>query len=280
MTEFVEAVLRAKEEMRPSNILLLTDSKELMERLSDHIDEIPLTIFTQNPGLSSFLSKKNVNIQKINTSPAVGLEVLDQAKELVLSCMVERLIDEDDHVMIVVSADIQTILCFDTDELGVVNLRKEVEDRIDLELLEYVFKLGTKIVREGKEGHPAGALFIMGDMNRVLNNTAESVKNPLDGQADDQNNIKEKDNWNTIKEFAMLDGALILDRFGNPVAAGRYVMFREDSLEISVEDGLGGRHLAASYITDRTDAVAMVVAAEGVIRVYKDGENIYEVDID
>ncbi len=278
MTEFIETVLRAKEEMAPSNILLLTESEEVMERLSDQIEEVPIKIFTPKLALSSSLGKSNVELQKIKNTPAVGLDVLEQAKELVLSCVAEGMIDEEDHVMVVVSADIQTILCFDMEELGIVNLRKEMEGRIDLELLENLFELGTKIVREGKEGHPAGALFIVGDMNRVLNKTTESVQNPLGGQADDQNNIRKKDNWNTIKEFAMLDGALILDKFGNPVAAGRYVMFRDD-LDMNVEEGLGGRHLAASYITDKTEAVAMVVASEGIIRLYKDGENIYEAEI-
>ncbi|MFP4608307.1 MAG: hypothetical protein ACLFNY_01840, partial [Candidatus Aenigmatarchaeota archaeon] len=223
MTEFIETVLRAKEEMRPSNILLLTDSQDLMERLSDEIDDVPITIFTKKPALSSFLGESNVDLQRVRGDPAVGLDVLDQVKELVVSCVAEGMIDHEDHVMLVVSADIQTILCFDMEELGVVDLRNEVEDRIGLKLLEDVFRLGTKIVREGKEGFPAGALFIIGDMNRVLNKTTESVQNPLEGQADEQNNIKNKENWNTIKEFAMLDGALVLDKFGNPVAAGRYV---------------------------------------------------------
>ncbi|MFW5907195.1 MAG: DNA integrity scanning protein DisA nucleotide-binding domain protein [Candidatus Natronoplasma sp.] len=278
MTEFIETVLRAKEEMRPSNILLLTDSQDLMERLSDEIDDVPITIFTKKPSLSSFLGKSNVDLQRVRGDPAVGLDVLDQVKELVVSCVAEGMIDREDHVMLVVSADIQTILCFDMEELGVVDLRNEVEDRIGLKLLEDVFRLGTKIVREGKEGFPAGALFIIGDMNRVLNKTTESVQNPLEGQADEQNNIKNKENWNTIKEFAMLDGALVLDKFGNPVAAGRYVMFKDDS-DVKVEDGLGGRHLAASYISDKTNAVALVVSTEGTIRIYKDGENIYEVDV-
>ncbi len=278
MTEFIETVLRAKEQMSPSNILLLTDSEELMENLSDQIDDVPLYVFTQNPSLSLSLNKSNVDLQRINSSPDVGLDVLDQAKEIVFSCVAEGLIYQDDHVMVVISTDIQTLLCFDVKELGIVNLRKEIEDKIDLKLLEKVFELGTKIVREGKEGHPTGALFIIGDMNRVLNRTTESVRNPLQGQAEDQCNIKKKDNWNTIKEFAMLDGALLLDKFGNPVAAGRYVTFKDDS-DIRVEEGLGGRHLAASYITDKTGAVAMVVASEGIIRVYNDGQNIYEVEM-
>lgn len=278
MTRFIDTVLSAVEEIDPTHVLLYTDSSELMEKLSDHIERTPLIIFTQRPAISSFLGKRNVDIRKVKGGPAVGLDALDQAKEIVLSCAAEGLIDAKDDVMLVISADIKTILCFDMEELGVVNLRKEVQDRIDLELLEYVFNLGTKVVREGKEGFPAGALFIIGDMNNVLNHTTESVQNPLEGQADEKNNIKRKENWNTIKEFAMLDGALVLDKFGNPVAAGRYVMF-EDDTQPKVENGLGGRHLAASYITGCTDAIAMVVSSEGIIRVYRDGENIYEVEV-
>ncbi len=278
MTEIIESVLKAKDEVKPTSILIFTESRTLMEKVSDNVDRVPITIFTPKPPYSSFINRKNVHIRHVNNSPAVGIEVLDQAKNIVLSCAAEGLVDEDDEVLLVVSADIQTILYFDMKELGIVNLRDEIEGRIDLELLEYLFNIGTKIVREGKEGFPAGALFIIGDMNNVLNKTTESVKNPLEDRTGARKNIKDKENWNTIKEFAMLDGALVIDKYGNPIAAGRYVMFRTDS-NVRIEDGLGGRHFAASYITLRTDAIAMVVSSEGIIRIYKDGGKIYEVDV-
>ncbi len=278
MTEFIEAVLRSKRELDPSCILLFTQSEELMEALSDDLEGEDLTIFTQKPTLSSFLGKSDVKIRKTKDSPAVGLDVLDQAKEIVLSCAAEGIVERDERVMVVISTDIQSILSFDMEDIGVVNLKEETEDRIDVDLLESIFNLGTKIIREGKEGLPAGALLIIGDMNHVLENTTESVRNPLKGSAEEDINVKEKGNWNTIKEFAMLDGALIFDKFGNPVAAGRYVMF-EDGFNGKIDDGLGGRHLAASYISQKTDALAMVVSTEGAIRIYKDAEKIYEVDI-
>ncbi len=278
MTKFIDAVLKTKEELDPSCILLFTQSEDFMEGVSDNLDGEDLTIFTQKPALSSFLGKSNVRIRRTKDQPAVGLDVLDQAKEIVLSCAAEGIVESEERVMVVISTDIQTILSFDMEDIGVVNLRDEIEDRIDIDLLEAVFNLGTKIIREGKEGLPAGALLIIGDMNNVMKSTTQSVRNPLQGSAEEDINIKEKSNWNTIKEFAMLDGALILDEFGNPVAAGRYVMF-EDGFEGLIEDGLGGRHLAASYISQRTDALAMVVSSEGTIRIYKDAEKIYEVEI-
>jgi len=278
MTEFIHTVIRAKEEFDPSCILLFTQSEDLMEKIADQLDDEDLTIFTKRTALSSFLGNSKVRLRKIKNSPAVGLDVLDQVKDLVLSCAAEGLVDRDERVMLVIATDVQTVLTFEMSDIGVVNLKDEVENRIQLDVLESAFNLGTKIAKEGKEGFPAGALFIMGDMNKVLNNTTDSVRNPLQGSAEEELNIKDKDNWNTIKEFSMLDGALILDKFGNPVAAGRYVMFG-DGFKKEVEEGLGGRHLAASYISRSTEAISLVVSSEGTIRVYKDGEKIYEVDV-
>ncbi|MBS3781561.1 MAG: diadenylate cyclase [Candidatus Thermoplasmatota archaeon] len=278
MTEFIDTVVRAKEGFDPSCVLLFTESEDLMEKISDQIEDEELTIFTKHKSLSSFLGRSNVQVRSIKNSPAVGLDVLDQVKDIVLSCAAEGLVDRDEKVMLVISTDVQTVLTFEMSDIGVVNLKEEVEDRIQLDVLEAAFNLGTKIAKEGNEGLPAGALFIMGDMNNVLSNTTDSVRNPLQGSVEEELNIKDKDNWNTIKEFSMLDGALVLDKFGNPVAAGRYVMFG-DGFEREIEDGLGGRHLAASYISNRTEAVSLVVSSEGTIRVYKDGKKIYEVDV-
>lgn len=278
MTEFVDTVLKAKEKSHPSSILLFTQSKELMENIAEYIEDEELLIFTDHTTLTSFLGDPNVKVQKMNDPPSVGLDVLDQVKDLVLTSAAEGLVDKNENVMMVISTDIQTVMTFDMSDIGVVNLKEEVGNRVQLDVLECAFNLGTKIIKEGDEGLPAGALFIMGDMNNVLNATTDSLRNPLEGCNEEEFNIKDKTNWNTIKEFSMLDGALLLDKFGNPVAAGRYVMF-DDGFECEVEEGLGGRHLAASYISRNTQALAMVVSSEGVIRIYKDGENIYEVDV-
>ncbi|MFP4000357.1 MAG: DNA integrity scanning protein DisA nucleotide-binding domain protein [Thermoplasmata archaeon] len=278
MTEFIDTVVKAKEQSAPSSILLFTRSKELMEKVAEKIDDEELLIFTDHTSLTSFLGEPNVEVQKMKDPPSVGLDVLNQVKDLVLSCAAEGLLDRNEKVLTVISTDIQSVMNFDMSDIGVINLKDEIGNRIQLDVLESAFNLGTKIIKEGKEGLPAGALIIMGDINNVLSTTTESVRNPLEGSNQEEFNIKETDNWNTIKEFSMLDGALILDKFGNPIAAGRYVMF-DDGFETEIEEGLGGRHLAASYISNKTKALAMVVSSEGVIRIYKDGENIYEVNI-
>ncbi len=277
MTKFVDSVMKIKSDIEPTKVMLFTDKKDLMEELAEEIRDVPFIISTQHPPLSSFLGRSNVRLRRLQHPPKIGLDVLGQGKDIVLSCAAEGILERDDHVLFIISTDIESVFSFDMSEIGVVNLKEEIDGRIDLDVLEAAFNISATIVREGKEGLPAGALLILGDSNRVINNTSESVRNPLEGCSKEDLNIKNEDNWNTIKEFSMLDGALVLDKFGNPIAAGRYVMFN-DGNEGLIEEGLGGRHLAASSITNETKAIAIVASSEGAIRIYKDGERIYTVE--
>jgi diadenylate cyclase len=45
--------------------------------------------------------------------------------------------------------------------------------------------------------------------------------------------------------------------------------------EVYLQSGLGGRHIAAASITKQTRAIAVVVSSSSVIRVFKDGLEIY-----
>ena len=121
-----------------------------------------------------------------------------------------------------------------------------------------------------------GALFIVGDAQRVMYNSRELVRNPLDPRGGRGLNILEEAETKSIKEFATLDGAVVIDDQGNALSAGRYVMVREVP-PVSLEEGLGGRHLAAAYVTKVTKAVGIVVSSTRVMRVFKDGTVIYEV---
>ncbi|MFO7793022.1 MAG: diadenylate cyclase [Candidatus Saliniplasma sp.] len=276
MKNFVETISNMKRDLDPTKMILFTESKKLMDEILDRIQDVELIVTTSKPPLSKLLQKSNVHIRKLNYPPEIGINVLTQAKDIVLSCIAEGLMDNSDRVLFVISTDIDTILSFDIKDIGVANLKERVGNRVDIKVLEAAFNIGSNIVREGKEGMPTGALLILGDSNRVLRHTRDSIRDPLEGCQKSDLNIKDRSNWNTIKEFSMLDGAFVIDEEGYPRSAGRYVMFSENTLE-SVEEGYGGRHLAAASITEDTKALAVVISSEGPIRIYKDGELIYDV---
>ncbi len=259
----------------PDKIILYTDSKELIEELCENVDHAEVIVATSKPPLSSHLQRSNVKLRKTQHPPPSGLDVLDNAENIVLDFFSQGLLDTDDRVVLVIGTNIESVMCFEMSRIGVTSLRNVLKDRVDLKVIEAVFKLGTMVVREGKEGLPAGALFVIGDSNRVARQTKEVVRNPLESCRSGELNVTDKKNWNTLKEYSIMDGAMLLDRHGNPIAAGRYVLFDGDE-GYSVEEGLGGRHLAATAVTAKSRAIAMAVSSEGVIRVYKDGKKVFE----
>ena len=83
--------------------------------------------------------------------------------------------------------------------------------------------------------------------------------------------------WETVKEFAQLDGVFILDGDGYIQSGGRYLDV--NAREVLTMKGLGGRHASAAAITRDTEAVAITVSeSDGVVRVYRDGIQILELD--
>lgn len=277
MTALIDSLKHIADGYGPDKILLYTGSEDLMEKIANEFTNMPLIVSTHRPPMSKMLEMKNVHMRKTNYKPPVGLDVLDQAEDLVLSCFGEGLLESSDKVLFVISTDIETILVFDMKHIGAANLKDRLEGRLEVKVFESVFKLGSMIAREGKEGLPMGALLIVGDVNNVMNNTREMIKNPLEGCKYEELNILKNGNWNTIKEYSTLDGAVVFDELGNPISAGRYVLF-DKNIEVDVERGLGGRHLAAASISKKTRAIAVVVSSEGNIRIYKDGERIYSVE--
>ncbi|MBA2537255.1 MAG: DNA integrity scanning protein DisA nucleotide-binding domain protein [Actinobacteria bacterium] len=75
----------------------------------------------------------------------------------------------------------------------------------------------------------------------------------------------------TVKEFAQLDGAFLLEDDGTFVSAGRFI-----DVDVSAPEnflpGLGTRHAAAASISRSTDAVAVVVSQSSVVRVFGGGD--------
>jgi len=97
------------------------------------------------------------------------------------------------------------------------------------------------------------------------------ILNPYAGQEESDRNVLDKKNWESIKEFAQLDGIFVVEESGLIHAAGRYLDV--DGKNIDIEKGLGGRHVSAAAISRDTVAVAITISESGgVIRVYKDGK--------
>jgi diadenylate cyclase len=142
-------------------------------------------------------------------------------------------------------------------------------ERVDPTALRAVLRLALELGREGREGKKVGTAFIIGDTNEVLKRSHQLILNPYEGHTEDTRDIKNRSHWETIKEFAQIDGVFIVDEKGVIISAGRYLDVNTKSIEL---EGFGGRHMSALAVTRETQAIAVTVSESGgIVRLFKDG---------
>jgi len=137
--------------------------------------------------------------------------------------------------------------------------------------LEEVIQLSVELAREGREGRKIGTLFVIGDVENVLEQSRSLLLDPLYGHANELLRVDRPEFRETVKEFAQLDGAFVLGDDGVFVSAGRYIDV-EVSSPSNFLPGLGTRHAAAASISRTTGAIAVAVSQSSVVRVFARGE--------
>ncbi|RZN62593.1 MAG: diadenylate cyclase [Methanonatronarchaeia archaeon] len=149
--------------------------------------------------------------------------------------------------------------------------------KINTDIVKTVINLAIKIGSEGREGNAIGTGFIIGDTEKVMDKSRQILINPYKCQEKEVRDVKNHDNWENIKEIAQVDGVFIIDEEGLIQSAGRYLDITGKDIEL--KKGLGARHIACAGITKETEAIAVSVAKSGgVVRMFKDGEIIGEIE--
>jgi diadenylate cyclase len=137
--------------------------------------------------------------------------------------------------------------------------------------LEEVVNLAVELAREGREGRKIGTLFVIGDVDIVIEQSRPLILDPLHGHDDELLRVERPEFRETVKELALLDGAFLLRDDGTFVSAGRFI-----DVDVSAPEnflpGLGTRHAAAASISRTTGAIAVVVSQSSVVRVFARGE--------
>ena len=170
------------------------------------------------------------------------------------------------------------------DSISVVTVGPEDEDGafsflqaadVTAEVIDALIGLAVAIGVEGWEGRPVGALFVVGDSAKVMENSRPLSLNPFQGYSEDERNMMNPEVRRALRAFTVLDGAFVLREDGVVLAAGRYLSFEEKDLRVPL--GLGARHMAAAGVTRQTKAIAMVVSqTSGTVRVFRQGRAVLE----
>jgi diadenylate cyclase len=166
-------------------------------------------------------------------------------------------------------SELSSIVVCDVKQLAPVRIIEKTGERVDPAVLKAVLRLALELGREGREGKKVGTAFIIGDTNEVLKRSHQLILNPYKGHSEDMRDVKNRSHWETIKEFAQIDGVFVVDEKGVIISAGRYLDVNTKSIEL---EGFGGRHMSALAVTRETQAIAVTVSESGgIVRLFKDG---------
>lgn len=267
----LKAAIDLAESISASIIIIISDSPSTSHPETD----IPVLISKRSGDLGPGIHQKTLE----EASSIVGGATergAGQLQDVTLSAYVSGYLNDGGAIVGVVESPGATgIIVFDPRETPAMKNLEECSDRVDSEVLRAILGIAGEIGREGREGEAVGTAFIVGDTEEVLQRSHQLILNPFKGH--EEVVITNEDNWETVKEFATLDGVFIIDEGGHIIAAGRYLDV--DAKDVDVEKGLGGRHVAAAAISRDTQAIAITVSESGsIIRVYKDGERILRLE--
>jgi diadenylate cyclase len=137
--------------------------------------------------------------------------------------------------------------------------------------------LAIQLAEEGREGQPVGTTLVVGDSRQVMRYAQQLVLNPFHGYSRNLRSLLDPSLGETIKEFALIDGAFIVQADGIVLSAGTYLTPKASAGRLP--GGLGTRHLAAASITAQTQATAVVLSqSTGSVTVFRRGKIVFKLE--
>ncbi len=256
-------------------IALLWPGKAEWTRLRNLVQDQKLIVVVDTQAQAKAPQEAGLLTVALNLSAASPMERLSQT---LVECVSKELVSVTDDLVVIYGVfdpgTLDSLGVFKlSDYLGRLTIRelRQLQTDIPLETLKTVINLAIEIGREGREGKPVGTMFVVGDTRKVLAHTHPLGFDPVRGYSKRERNIFDPRVREGIKEIAQLDGAFIISKDGEVVAACRHIDCSADGINLS--KGLGARHWAAAAITRRTKAIAVCVSeSSGTVRVFQNGE--------
>ncbi len=155
---------------------------------------------------------------------------------------------------------------------------EKTQDLIRTRELARLVEIALRLAGEGREGRPLGTIFLLGNTEELSPYLRQLVLNPCKGHRKGIRSIHDPAFFETIREFAALDGAFLVSENGVVESAGTYLAVSGEK-KTKLAAGLGARHAAAALITSKTAAMSVVVSASsGTVSVFHGGKAILELE--
>ncbi|MBI5970162.1 MAG: DNA integrity scanning protein DisA nucleotide-binding domain protein [Deltaproteobacteria bacterium] len=272
-------------EFKASAVVLFLDAADDWAFWKKIPNKKKLVLITQKDEFAADLENFKKEVKHVLKLPRVKLTRLGQIKLTVIMCLTEGVFKNNDRIICLTGAIGGGIL----DTMMAIDLSKETEvfttraftkgllRHVKPEVLEAVLNIAIELSSEGREGKAIGAMFVIGDHEKVAKLSKPLIMNPFKGYPEESRNILDTSVHETIKEFSLLDGAFIVREDGVVMAAGVHI---DAALENEgLIPGLGCRHMAAAGITDVTGAAAVSISGStGIVRIFSQGKIILELE--
>jgi len=148
-------------------------------------------------------------------------------------------------------------------------------EHVDLSVFNRVVHISVELAAEGREGRPVGTIFVLGDYEGVLPYTTKMIANPFHGYPAEDRNILDPGMEETVKEYAKIDGAFLINSDGTIESAGTFLSGQPTAEEM--QSGLGARHAAGLGITAVSSAIAVVISeSTRKVTVFQSGKKVME----
>jgi DNA integrity scanning protein DisA with diadenylate cyclase activity len=268
-------------------VLLMTETDLDWSAVRGHLGDCKLLVaaedreltaqFKENPDLAVI----DIDPGKMHTQERLSLALLEAVRT-------EQLRHGADVVAIYNGIEVSQEAPEPVDSLSVIHLGehlerlsardlRRLETHVPLDTLRAVVSLGLAIGREGREGHPVGTMFVVGDTRKVLTLCRPMNFNPFRGYNQEERDIKNRQVREQIKDIAQLEGAILIRRDGVAVAACMLIEAPPTGFDGSM--GLGTRHAAAAAISKSTKAIAVAVSqSSGSVRLFQNGEMVLHIE--
>ncbi len=262
------------EDVDAQAVLILADAPYDFAEMQRLLKKTRLVVASDKPEVQKAVQDDGVDLVPLLNEPETRQLQLSLA---LLEAIADDLLKSGDRIVAIYTLYERDRI----DTISVINLAEHLarltardlqrlETQVPLETLRTVVDLAVEIGREGREGKPVGALFVVGNHRKVMQMSHEQVHDPFRGYGKKERLLRNQRVRESVKELAQIDGAFIITADGYVQAAGRILDAPAQGLSLS--KGLGARHWAAAAISKAANCIAVAVSeSTGTVRIFQDG---------
>ncbi len=275
----LDAALYLARKEGASEVLILADGRLPLEALARVPKDIQLIFGVADEELIPYYSHSGL---LAILSPGRFTSAVSRVQYAIFRARAAGLLSADGHVVCASAPAGSKQL----NAIFLVDLAKEFEEASEverylaerggrIEILTTLLDVAIEIGMFGIEGKPVGTILVYGSTGQVLLRSRQLTFNPYRGYAKRSRNLMLAEVQESLKIFAQMDGAILIEGDGTVAAAGRYLLVPGG--ETPILRGKGTRHQAAAFISRETGALAIVVSeTAGRVALFAQGKSVFE----